>query len=561
MSKKPNRNIQSLMDFQISNQRSHMIHDDLCARNFWDDDCFDDCGKLHIRRNGQKLVLFDGLCHLNRLQRKTRSKLNSMELPHNCELFLNDCCVDPEDWGKPITFNNPNIHVARSIGLHPNTLCTGNFFKETTQHLKTIAQKFQLASIGLIGATSTINDDTFNYKIQDIINVLKTNPNNHNTPIYIKSDSLDNDNHIHKAIKSSLIDSPIIWQSINRSDFKRFNNFTDQLLRQNNQYHLSIDGRLFDESVVSANRTYKIFSSYTELHERMILESGAPHGLPSYSRSFDGKLYPLHIADIIVELFYCLKQTPTYNQYTLSDVNDMIVSNGFNMFPRTVFYSMNTKAFRIITASTLGLTFKKYEKNINYDSPTLNNTTRTIRNAPTNNTTTPKPQKNASKPTPVQTTTPTYNHHNTHATALKKQPPGDLKNKQKTTNTAESKQTTATSTPKITLASTSKTSAVSPIRQPKQDSKLTRIKDKVKRLKTKKEHKCITNLLKARAALDRIVDDALDSTSDNSLFTTNGNGSSASDSSSIIITDSKPGKSDSYLDPDLISELLKAESD
>ena len=223
---------------------------------------------------------------------------------------------------------------------------------------------------------------------------------------------------------------------------------------------------------------------------------------------------------------------------------------------------MNTNAFRLMTASTLGLTFKKYEKNINYDSPTLNNTTRTIRNAPTNNTTTPKPQKtNTSKPTPVQTTTPSHNHHNTHVTELKKQPPGDLKNKHKTTNTAEPKQTT-TSTPKIILANTGNTTAIPPTRhEPKLDSKLTRIKDKVKRLKTKKEHKCITNLLKARAVLDRIVDDALDSTSDNSLFTTNSNGSSASDSSSIIITDSKPGKSDSYLDSDLINELLKAESD
>ena len=57
MSKKPNRNIQNLMDFQITSiQRSHMIHDDLCARNFWDDDCFDDCGKLHIPQLRRKAI-------------------------------------------------------------------------------------------------------------------------------------------------------------------------------------------------------------------------------------------------------------------------------------------------------------------------------------------------------------------------------------------------------------------------------------------------------------------------------------------------------------------------
>ena len=621
-------NMRNLMEIDTSNDHTnvydHLIHRDLCPDNFWNDSCSDDdCELLHIRRNGHKLLLFDGLCHLNRLQRKTRTNLSQMELPINTELYINDSCVDPEDWGQPITFNNPNIFVARSIGIHPNTLGTKTFFEEAINNIHTIAQKHQLASIGLIGRTTTNNDPHCNYQMKDFVEMIQSLPNQHNTPIYIKSDSLDNDNHIHRALFKSKLDSPIIWQTINRSDKARFDHFADNLLSNHHQYHLSIDGRLFEESAVTKNKLYRIFSNYTMLHKRMILETGAPHNLPKYSRSHNNRLYPLHIADIVVELYHCLKKSPGYANHTLADINELIVSNGFNMFPRSCFHTINTNAFKLTTNNTLTKTFKKHESTINYDSPNLTSSNRntgtrqgvqrftapaistSTRNTISVTTTnrqlstqnkTPKPSllptraKQTPNYIPLSTTTtptPTFIYKKTNNPT--NSPFSDL------TNTTKPSTSTNINTPATPLNnhlnSTSKTpanntnspttstpfnnhtsstpltpnnkSAVSPIpakAKSKQTLNTSIRKNKIRKTLTRKTHKCINGLYKAQATLNKIIQDTLGDTTNLSDTTTSGN----SATSSIIITDSIPGNTtsnhnDRFLSPELVDAMLKQE--
>jgi hypothetical protein len=545
-----------------------------------------------------------------------------MELPTNTELYINDSCVDPEDWGQPITFNNPNIFVARSLGIHPNTLGTKTFFEEAINNIHTIAQKHQLASIGLIGRTTTSNDPHCNYQIKDFVDMIQSLPNQHNIPIYIKSDSLDNDNHIHKALHKSKLDSPIIWQTVNRSDRARFDHFADDLLNNHSQYHLSIDGRLFEESAVAKNKLYRIFSDYTMLHKRMILETGAPHNLPKYSRSQNNRLYPLHIADIIVELYYCLRKSPSYANHSLADINELIVSNGFNMFPRSCFHSLNMNAFRLTTSNTLRKTFKKHETTINYDSPSLTSSNRNttqpkIQQYTTTNTgsrstinitkLSKKPQtpSNTAKPAllptptsakhslttadfiPLSTATPvlqfTYKKSNNLAT------PAPLKDSTNTTRASTSTSINTASAfynnpiePKTPASNSSNnpttstpfnkhidsapmtpanSSAVSPIPvKPKAKRTLNSSLKKNKKNNQKKTHKCISNLYKAQATINKIIKDTLEDTTNLSDTTASNNSSSAS----IIITNSIPGNdtkkhSERFLSTELVNAMLKLE--
>lgn len=617
-------NMRNLMEIDTSNDRTnthdHLIHRDLCPNNFWDDNCSDDdCELLHIRRNGHKLLLFDGLCHLNRLQRKTRTNLSQMKLPINTELYINDSCVDPEDWGQPITFNNPNIFVARSIGIHPNTLGTRTFFEEAIHDIHTIAQKHQLASIGLIGRTTTSNDPHYNYQIKDFVEMIQSLPNQHNLPIYIKSDSMDNDNHIHKALFKSKLDSPIIWQTINRSDGARFDHFADNLLSKHHQYHLSIDGRLFEESAIAKNKLYRIFSNYTMLHKRMILETGAPHNLPKYSRNQNNRLYPLHIADIVVELYYCLRKSPSYANHTLADINELIVSNGFNMFPRSCFHTINTNAFKLATNNTLAKTFKKHESTINYDSPNLTSSNRntkiqpsiqqyttptvgagtrgtisvtTTNKQPSNQNKIPKPsllstpvkqtpttanyiplstpiprfiyQKNKKTGTP--TNSPLSNLTNTTkpSTSTKTTDPTIPPNNHPGSTPTHSTNSLTTSTPfnnqtNSTPLTPNNENTVSPIptkSKPKPKPTLNNsLRKNQRKALAKKTHRCINGLYKAQATLNKLIQDTLKDSTNTSDTTA----SDSSTTSSIIITDSIPGSSMSGQDDRFLSpELVDA---
>ena len=134
------------------------LKNQLCEMNFWNDSCHNNsCPKHHIRRRNDRLVLFDTNAHLNRLSRKD-TNLPLMKIPTNCDLYINDCIVDPNDWNNPINFTNPNIQVCRSFGIHPKTLAPKAFFSRISGHLVELANEFPIGAYGPIGTTNLTND-------------------------------------------------------------------------------------------------------------------------------------------------------------------------------------------------------------------------------------------------------------------------------------------------------------------------------------------------------------------------------------------------------------------
>ncbi len=68
----------------------------------------------------RSLKLFDIHCNLNRLNNKFKqqnNRIESMQIPSHCDLYIVDHMCDPDAWAKPISI--PNVTILRTLGIHP----------------------------------------------------------------------------------------------------------------------------------------------------------------------------------------------------------------------------------------------------------------------------------------------------------------------------------------------------------------------------------------------------------------------------------------------------------
>jgi len=136
------------------------LHKSACPENFWKDTCKDSniCNLLHIREHGKTLHVVNGCINLNRVQRKcmSTSDITATVLPQNCELYVVDSIVDPEDFANPISFKDTHIFVARAYGLHTSTVAPREYFNQVLTALLTMEREFKLAFVGPFGGDSNV---------------------------------------------------------------------------------------------------------------------------------------------------------------------------------------------------------------------------------------------------------------------------------------------------------------------------------------------------------------------------------------------------------------------
>lgn len=366
--------------------------------NFWNDSCQNNpCPKHHIRRKNDRLVLFDTNAHLNRLSRKD-ANLKLMKIPTNCDLYINDCIVDPNDWNNPINFTNPNIHVCRSFGIHPKTTAPKAFFSRTSGHLVELANQFPIGAYGPIGSTNLTDETEQSPNFEKILKDHSRIQKSSGIPIIICN--MDSDQEAHQTIKKLSVNpyTPIVWQNINNHSTERFNHFVKNILPSNEQYLFTINGKCLEYKFA---RTIQNSLKTKEILERLLIGTDSPH----YPANYYGKVYstPLHIANIMLEIHLIISRSDAFKNFTLADTNDFFTSNAFSVFPKGLFQGLNKRCFDNFIRLRLTPTLTEYRSHIKYLQPKINKSLSTKRTT-TDNIENLPPNKKLFTNTEVQTT-------------------------------------------------------------------------------------------------------------------------------------------------------------
>ena len=283
-----------------------------------------------------------------------------MKIPTNCDLFINDCVIDPQDWTSLIHFNNPNIHVCRSFGIHPKTIAPKAFFTRLTYHLRDVANNFPIAGYGPFGSISTDTPE-FSPDLEKLLSNYQHIKNTLNMPIIISNQ--DSDSQTHSILKQNEYNAPIIWQNINNNSIDRFVNFTKSILPTNDLYMFSINGRGLEYKY--ANQIQHILRDKSIL-KRLLLGTDCPQYAANYTRQLIS--HPLHIANMVLELHLILIKNTAFKNYSLADTNDLLTSNAFSVFPRRLFNDLHIRSFENYTKKTIGVTLDDYKSLIGYSS-------------------------------------------------------------------------------------------------------------------------------------------------------------------------------------------------
>lgn len=284
-----------------------------------------------------------------------------MKIPINCDLFINDCIIDPQDWTNLIHFTNPNIHICRSFGIHAKTIAPKAFFTRAANHLTDLANNYPVGAYGPFGLLKSPNTSDSSPDFSKFISGHQNIKNNQDIPIIISN--TESDSQAHAILKQYELNSPIIWQNINNTSIDRFINFTKTILPTNNQYLFTINGRCLEYKY--ANQIQHIIRDKSILNQ-LLLGTDCPQYAANYTRQLHS--HPLHIANMTLELHLILIKSNAFKHYTLADTNDLLTNNAFSVFPRKLFNNLNVRSFENYTKKTIATTLNEYKSLIGYSS-------------------------------------------------------------------------------------------------------------------------------------------------------------------------------------------------
>ncbi|MEI2419622.1 hypothetical protein V6O07_05065, partial [Arthrospira platensis SPKY2] len=278
-----------------------------------------------------------------------------MRIPINCDLFINDCILDPLDWINPITFTNPNINVVHSYGIHPKTNAPKPFFTRLARHLFTLNNSNLSAAFGPITILSEKVPSTPNFCdfISEYRN-LSADP-----PILISSSPTD----LAQMDKLSFENTTVIWQNLNNTTPEYINNFCRKILPRSENNFFTINGKCLEYKF--ANQISPLLRDKLIL-DKMLLGTDSPHYMANYYN--DKYSQPLHIAKITLELHQHMIKSSDFSHFTLADTNDYFTSKSFSHFPRDIFYKSNTHSNQTQIRKILTPTLDEYRHLIRFVS-------------------------------------------------------------------------------------------------------------------------------------------------------------------------------------------------
>lgn len=292
-----------------------------------------------------------------------------MQIPVNCDLYINDCVVDPIDWYNPIEFTNPNIHVIRSYGIHPKTNAPKPFFTRLSTHLVELGSKNTIGGYGPFSIQNIQENPSCKFFEQFINDYWRIKNVGLRPPLIMSSTNDD----INKYGEIRMEHTPLLWSNLNNLSADEFNKFCSFKLLKNPCMYFTINGKCL-EYKYSNKITSKLKNK--QILSRLLLGTDSPH----YAANYYGPTYstPLHIAKMVVEIHEHLIKSNEFKHYRLSDTNDYFTSNAFRIFPKYFFNQSNTHYVKSIIENTISDTINEYKHLVRFLTKTT--TTKNIQN-------------------------------------------------------------------------------------------------------------------------------------------------------------------------------------
>ena len=328
------------------------LHKSACPDNFWKDSCKDAgiCNLLHIRETNKTLHIVNSCINLNRVQRKCKlqtpsTDLTATKLPTNCELYIVDSIVDPEDFANQIIFKNNHIFVARSFGLHASTVAPSEYFTAILIALLTIEKEFKLAFVGPFGGESNVPPkDRYNAKtyanafIAQHKQDLKTSALTEKTPICLNSSDVTVEYALGPA---HFIDGGhrFIWTNVNRQRTDRFKMLVGRYTKCSSSHYSTLSQTSSTE--IFDNLRQAFMDDEFDTKSRLLFNSELVNKMNETN-----EVLPLAVINTIITIYIRLSvSTHAWSHHfkkrfpTLIDFNKHATRCALEIFPITLFSS------------------------------------------------------------------------------------------------------------------------------------------------------------------------------------------------------------------------------
>jgi len=357
------------------------LHKSACPDNFWKDSCKDAgiCNLLHIREANKTLHIVNSCINLNRVQRKCKlqtpsTDLTATTLPTNCELYIVDSIVDPEDFANQIAFKNNHIFVARSFGLHASTVAPSEYFSAILTALLTIEKEFKLAYVGPFGGESNVpQKDRYNAKafarafIAQHKQDLKSSALTEKTPICLNSSDV--------AIEYAL--GPVhfvdgghrfIWSNVNRQRTDRFKMLVGRYTKCSSSHYSTLSQASSTE--IFDNLRQAFTDDEFDTGSRLLFNSEQVNKMNEIN-----EVLPLAVVNTIITIYIRLSvSTHAWSHHfkkrfpTLIDFNKHATRCALEIFPSSLFSSdpALTKQLKARTHQLFTPLYTKFTNKISY---------------------------------------------------------------------------------------------------------------------------------------------------------------------------------------------------
>ena len=343
------------------NSSNLILHPKLCPRNFWDKSCESpNCSMLHIRRPGRMLALFNTCANLHRINRKIgKGLLSTMRMPEDCELYVVDSQIDPEDFGSSINFQSRNIFIAHAIGLHPSTGAPMEYFDEFTRHLRVLDQRHDFAYVGPFGGCPEI-------KAPNCCDATEMTASFSSDRDHPRATAVGNrDELLLQAPRHPELRGPVLFLSVGRNSTLQLGSAHTQLTT-NHKTFLSFNGESLRSSYPTRNLLMRTISK--DHGRRCVLETCST----AVRHATCNDLLPLAVVNIIVDLYVKLMEESSFRalHYSLAEFNTHFNENGFKLVPLTCFQVYHTgaalNAMNTAIKDTLGNLYERFRRDISY---------------------------------------------------------------------------------------------------------------------------------------------------------------------------------------------------
>lgn len=299
-------------------------------------------------------------------------------MPSDCELYVVDSQVDPEDFGHLLSFKDTNIYVAHAMGLHSLLRAPASYLETFHAALEKLDATHSLAYLGPFGGLNSSGaaapacdphsplrfaQDFGNVKLCHLPRATCVNSGDAFLLRLLTPDA----NYRHHGTNRPAFN---IWKTANSVSRPHLEVIMRSLCGNSLQF------ATFNSDLSVETRDLLFHAISRPAGRRCLIESDST--LMCYSSRRD--LLPLSVVNTIVDLFVDFSRRESFKSLglTLATFNTLFVENGFDCIPKARFTEFNTRHFARVSCTLLSGPYYKHEDLFSYGQSEVRSSTTAV---------------------------------------------------------------------------------------------------------------------------------------------------------------------------------------